>query len=251
MAPAFRTGQLYGGQVRARGLLGITCYGKEEGPVDDLGISTRELRALLRISNRSTPDKEHGERLDDVIAAVHGLLPFTHCVVLHERLHQSHTLAFVYQHAGGFGKRIGATRQGDPPLQISHYLQCFSRFGVFQNAFFWFHRESLAKEQSTLQDRGVAEALWNAEWSEGIAGGINVCGTQGEAATLVLLQYSQEQFAAKHLVFANLIAGCLHNYFLTGEAVTTKMLRAIPAGWMCNETLCCQLGADARAGRAH
>jgi hypothetical protein len=214
--------------------------------VDDLGISTRELRALLRISNRSAPDREHGERLDDVIAAVHALLPFTHCMILHERLHQSHTLAFMYQHAGGFAKRIGTTRQGDPPLQIAHCLQSFSRFGIYQNAFFWFHKQPIA-----VLDRGVAEALWNAEWSEGIAGGINVYGTQREAATLVLLQYSQEQFAAKHLVFANLIAGCLHNYFVTGEAVTAKMLRAIPAGWTCNETLCCQLSSGLSAGRTH
>jgi hypothetical protein len=214
--------------------------------VDDLGISARELRALLRVSNRAAPAKEHGERLDDVIAAVHALLPFTDCVVLHERLHDAHTLAFAYQHAGGLSKRIGATRQGDPPLQIAHYLRSFSRFGIFQNAFFWFHKES-----SAVLDRGVAEALRNAQWSEGVAGGINVCGTQREAATLVLLQYSQEQFAAKHLVFANLIAGCLHKYFVTGEAMTTKVMRAAPAGWTCNETVCWQLASGARAGRAH
>ena len=212
--------------------------------MDDLGISARELRALLRVSNRSTPAaKEHGERLDDVIAAVHALLPFTHCVVLHERLRQSHTLAFVYERAGGFSKRIGATRQGDPPLQIGHYLQCFSRFGIFQNAFFWFR-----KEQAMLLDRGVAEVLWDASWTEGIAGGINICGSEPrEPATLVLLQYSQEQFAAKHLVFANLIAGCLHNYFAQGEPFTTKVPRAV-AGWPCTDNAW-QLGAA--AGRAH
>jgi hypothetical protein len=219
---------------------------EEEGQVDDLGISGRELRALLRVSNRSIPAKEHGERLDDVIAAVHALLPFSHCVVLHERLRQLRTLAFVYQHAGGFSKRTSATRPGDPSLQIADYLQPLSRFGMFQNAFFWFH-----KEPATL-DRRRAEALWHAEWTEGIAGGINIYGTQPrEASTLVLLQYSQEQFAAKHLVFANLIAGCLHNYFVAGEGVTKKTLRAVPAGWTCNETVCWQLSSGATAGRSH
>jgi hypothetical protein len=220
---------------------------EEEGQVDDLGISARELRALLRVSNRSAPAKEHGERLDDVIAAVHALLPFTHCVVLHERLRESQALAFVYEHAGGFSKRIGTARQGDSPLQIAHCLQHLSRFGLFQNAFFWFH-----KEPAALLDRSAAEVSWNTEWTEGIAGGINICGAEPrEAATLVLLQYSQEQFAAKHLVFANMIAGCLHNYFVTGEAVTTKVMRAAPAGWTCNETVCWQLSSGATAGRPH
>jgi hypothetical protein len=211
--------------------------------VDDLGISARELRALLRISNRTVPAKEYGERLDDVIAGIHTLLPFTHCVVLHERLQQSHTLAFVYQREHGLSKRIGATRQGDPRLQLRHYVQAFSRFGTFQNAFFWYHRARPA-----LMDRGVAEALWHVELTEGIAGGVNLYGGKHrESATLVQLQYSQDQFAAKHLVFANLIANCLHSYFEQGEVGARQASRASGAGWASGR----KFGSIAPAGRAH
>ena len=209
--------------------------------MDDLGISARELRALLRISNRTAPAKEYGERLDDVIAGIHALLPFTHCVVLHERLKQGHTLAFVYEH--GLSKHIGVTRQGDPRLQLRHYVQSFSRFGLYQNAFFWFHKQS-----PVLMDRGVADALESAELTEGIAGGVNLYGSQRcESATLVQLQYSQDQFAAKHLVFANLIANCLHNYFEQGEVSATQTSLATTGGWTARR----KFRSIAPAGRAH
>jgi hypothetical protein len=214
--------------------------------VDDLGISARELRALLRVSNRSAPAaKEHGERLDDVIAAVHALLPFKHCVVVHERLGQSQTLAFSYARTRGFSKRVGAARQDDPSLRIDQYLQGLSRFGMFQNAFFWFR-----KGQAATADHASAAGAWGKHWTEGIAGSINTAGAQpNEPATLVLLQYSQEQFAAKHLVFANLIAGCLHTYFAQGEALITKVPRAV-AGWLGAEGMW-QMGPAVPAGRPH
>lgn len=214
--------------------------------MDDLGITARELRALLRVSNRSAPAaKEYGERLDDVVAAVHALLPFTHCVVLHERLRQAQTLGFAYARVRGFSRRIGAARQPEPSRRIDHHLQGLSRFGTFQNAFFWFR-----KEAGALADPDSAESAWDANWTEGIAGGINTCGAKpSEPATLVLLQYSQEQFAAKHLVFANLIAGCLHNYFAQREAFTIKVPRAV-AGWAYADNGW-QLSLAAPAGRSH
>jgi hypothetical protein len=227
MATARELANIDLGQCRAA--MGHRCIANEkERPVDDLGISAYERRSLRRITRRPVSARDCGQHFDDAIAAIHGLLPFTQCVVLHERVLQAHTVAFVYRQGRGLTKRTGSTHRGDQPLRIRHYLQAFSRFGTFENAFFWFQRQP-----AQWPDRGVADALWHAKLTEGIAGGVNVYGSQQQrCATLVQLQYGHEQFAAKHLVFANLIASYLHGYFEQGEEAANEAPGS--AHWVCS-----------------
>jgi len=185
--------------------------------MDELGISADELQVLLQITNSPVAVTERQQHLDNVIAAAHLLLPFDRCLVLHE--HLQHTQALFYRSGAELERRSGSTFPSEHPLQIKRYLESFSRFGIFQNAFFWFARQPRAPV-----DHSIAALLREAALTEGIAGAINTSGDRNRrSATLVQLQYCQQRFEAKHLVFANFIASCLHTYFEQHEDATCTL----------------------------
>ena len=186
-----------------------------------MGISADELQVLLQITNRPAVATEFLTHLDSVIDAAQLLLPFERCLVMHERPDRP-TLAMLYRSGTALERKTGSTAGSEQPLQISRYLESFSRFGTFQNAFFWF-----ARPPRVPVDGHVAAVLREAKLTEGIAGSIT-SGVQpgNRSTTLVQLQYAQHDFEAKHLVFANLITNCLHTYFEQSQdaACTTRPL---------------------------
>ena len=188
--------------------------------MDELGISADELQILLQITSAPPLVTERLQHLDTVIAAARALLPFERCVVLHER--ERHTQVVIYRHGPELERQSGSSA-GDEHLSIHRYLDSFSRFGTFQNAFFWFARQSRIPA-----DGCIAQVLGAAGLTEGIAGAINLQARRDPGSTtLVQLQYGQERFEAKHLVFANFIANCLHTYFEQSAAAALCAPRSI------------------------
>jgi LuxR family quorum-sensing system transcriptional regulator SolR len=96
------------------------------------------------------------------------------------------------------------------PLKIRHYLDCFKRIDTFQNACAW---RSAANNRECNQE--ATDFLKRTGASHGVVGSINsLGGKKSDSATLIQLQYTDEQFASAHLWFVNIIVFYLHIYFV-------------------------------------
>jgi hypothetical protein len=175
--------------------------------VDELGISADEWQILLEISSGPGWGAERARQLDEVIAAAQVLLPFDRGLLLHE--HAQRTQVLIYRYSAEQHRKSSRTFGSGQPLRIDRYLESFSRFGTYQHAFFWF-----ARPPRTPVDPGIAAVLRKARLTEGISGAVSSMDDAGRRrTTLVQLQYCQDRFEAKHLVFANLIVHSLHSCF--------------------------------------
>ena len=175
----------------------------------DLAISQDDLQAVLQIINDLTVGSDCTRDLDDAIAKIAALVPFEKCVLLHERKAESHTTALMYEKTSTCpaGSRRGLPVAG--ALRISADPKCLRKTHTFQNAFAW-HGTMPGESRS---DTELATLFDQHGVSHGVAGTIDSFGDQCDSVTMMHLQFPDEQFAAKHLVFVNSIVFHVHSYF--------------------------------------
>jgi LuxR family quorum-sensing system transcriptional regulator SolR len=156
----------------------------------DLVISINDLQTLLRIIGDLTASSDCTHRLDRAIANLKRLVPFRRCVLRHERSLEPSSVVSVYEAAAGaVGEGMHSFRCGRQFLEIRRHLEAVQPVQTFQNAFFWCGAGA----------DGSAVAFED---------------QQGEAVTMMWLDYAQEQFAASHLFFLNSVVSHVQGYFV-------------------------------------
>jgi len=161
----------------------------------ELEISINDLQTLLRIIDDLTAASHGTHCLDRAIAKLKLLVPFRRCVLRHEQTLEPSSVVSVYEAAAGaVGEGMHSFRCGKQFLEIRRHLQAVQPAQTFQNAFFWC---------------GTGGCGAGADGSA-----IAFEDQQGEAVTMMWLDYAQEQFAASHLFFLNSIVSHVQGYFV-------------------------------------
>ncbi|HEX6362156.1 MAG TPA: LuxR C-terminal-related transcriptional regulator [Albitalea sp.] len=166
-----------------------------------------ELETLSRVINQLRPSSDFVEQLDRFTAALHEVIPFDRCVVLHERTGRAAPRGFVYVNraAGEPPCRSARHAAGAPAIDIEAYLACFATSGLIDHAFHWHDTGAAPADLSPC----LAEALMQMRGGRGVAASVRSTLADGVAVG-TLLQFACDALSQREKLLASFIALHLH-----------------------------------------
>jgi DNA-binding CsgD family transcriptional regulator len=175
--------------------------------MQNFAISSEELKTLLKIISDLLIVPSCMQRLNDVIDSIHSIVPFQKCLLVHKEDATLGKMAFMREYVASPEEKSCHVSEWRKSIDIQHFLAGLTRTDITQNAFRWKNGDS--QHPSTQELDGLLKQITA---DHGIAGIFEHGSDKSdEGATLLLLQYSQEQFSAQHLLLIESIMSFLHS----------------------------------------
>lgn len=183
--------------------------------VEDLGVLVQLIGDLARGGNAS-------QRFEPILGALNRLLPFRHCILLHEREGASGPITLRYEYCGfgdGPGRQVFA---GTEVASIDQILDCLDKKDERENAFAWDKQHTESAAGAT--EFGDLHARLNA--SHGIGGVFRQRDAKaGSGATLILLLHPLVPVVARHLTVVNSVIRPLHSTVLKNAEFNDRSIK--------------------------
>jgi LuxR family quorum-sensing system transcriptional regulator SolR len=171
-----------------------------------------ELETLLRVINETRPSAEFVGQLDQIAAKVNEIIPFSRCVLLHERERDGKNASrgFVYRSGGApdpAGKRTGQSSSG-ASVGIDDYLACFETSNRLDHAFQW----SDAGKSSADSSSRLGALAAHMRGGRGVAARVRSV-VSGSVDVTTLLQFECADASLRQTLLVSFIAFYLHSTF--------------------------------------
>ncbi len=163
-----------------------------------IAIRISELSALMQITSELSDNPVSSECLESIFGSMSKLIPFEHCVLLHERASGSGRRTSRHEYNMGQGV-AHASYAGAEADSIENYLASHNRTPAYENTFYW--TPAIGKDQDPAPGRN----------RHGIGASISYTPSNGDgSSTALLLQSSSTAFADRHMAMIDVVIGHLH-----------------------------------------
>lgn len=175
--------------------------------MDRIAITLKDLDSLVRLVGELTAPVNSSPGCEQMLISVRRLVPFEHCIVLHERRSPKGVKTYRQEYAArsavGHPVRVCS---GLEMFTIGHYVEQMSRTNRLENAFSW------ACPPGSGGGTPAAGANLSARLAacSGIGGLVGASDQTSESATLLLLLQPAEDSVAKYVAVMNAVMRPLH-----------------------------------------
>lgn len=175
--------------------------------MERIAVTLEDLDILVRLIQELGASATALKGLEQLLVSLKRLVPFEHCIFLHERRSMTETRTYRQEYSAGPGAASPLrVYSGAEMCNIGHCVDLIAKTNTLENAFVW---EPSAADP-VAPPSAFDSVSRRVSCSHGIGGLVTVATPGSETVTLVLLQHAEKCFGMTHMAVMSALMRSVH-----------------------------------------